>query len=467
MERDRGLDPLDHHFLQRALQPHDAALSRAAIDDQLGDHRIVIRRDAIAGIDPAIDAHMHAACRVIAGHHSGRGGEVERVLGVDAAFDRMAGELDVLLLHRQRLARRDPDLLAHQVEAGDGLGHRMLDLQSGVHLDEVELAVFPQELDRARAAIAHVGHGLGADAAHAFPLARADHGRGGFLQHLLVAALQRAVAFPQMDRMTLAVAEHLEFDVARIAEIFLDIDGVVAECRLRFGPRRAHQRGQFGGVVDHLHAAPAAATGRLDQHRIADFLGQLQRFLGVFDRAVAARHQRQAQRARGALGLDLVAHGADMLGLGPDPRDVMRLDDFGEAGVFGQEAIAGMDRVCARDLCRRDDRGDVEIAFAGRRGADADRVVGKAHMHRIGIGGGMHRDGLDAHFPCGAVHAQRDFAPVGDQDTLDGHDQRLAVTRSRQAAGRIRPGPHCRPGWPKPCPNAARGWRSSPSSPRR
>ena len=57
----------------------------------------------------------------------------------------------------------DADLLAHQVEAGDHLGHRMLDLQPGVHLDEVELAVLPQELDRARAAIAHVGHRLGDD----------------------------------------------------------------------------------------------------------------------------------------------------------------------------------------------------------------------------------------------------------------------------------------------------------------
>src|SRR5204862_1442075 len=34
-------------------------------------------------------------------------------------------------------------------------------LQPGVHLDEVELAVFPQEFDRPRAAIAHVGHRLG------------------------------------------------------------------------------------------------------------------------------------------------------------------------------------------------------------------------------------------------------------------------------------------------------------------
>ena len=44
----------------------------------------------------------------------------------------------------------------HEVDAGDHLGHRMLDLEAGVHLDEVELAVLVEELDRAGAAIADV-----------------------------------------------------------------------------------------------------------------------------------------------------------------------------------------------------------------------------------------------------------------------------------------------------------------------
>ena len=34
--------------------------------------------------------------------------------------------------------RRHPDLLGHEVEAGDHLGHRMLDLEPGVHLQEPE-----------------------------------------------------------------------------------------------------------------------------------------------------------------------------------------------------------------------------------------------------------------------------------------------------------------------------------------
>ena len=39
---------------------------------------------------------------------------------------------------RQRLAGGDAQLPFDQVEAGDHLGHRMLDLQAGVHLHEIE-----------------------------------------------------------------------------------------------------------------------------------------------------------------------------------------------------------------------------------------------------------------------------------------------------------------------------------------
>ena len=52
-------------------------------------------------------------------------------------------------LQRQRLAGGDAQLPFHQVEAGDRLGDRMLDLQAGVHLHEPD-AVGAQALARRR-----------------------------------------------------------------------------------------------------------------------------------------------------------------------------------------------------------------------------------------------------------------------------------------------------------------------------
>jgi hypothetical protein len=59
--------------------------------------------------------------------------------------------LDVFLAERQLLAVGDADHLLDEVQPGDELGDRVLDLQAGVHLEEVELLgrAADHELDRA------------------------------------------------------------------------------------------------------------------------------------------------------------------------------------------------------------------------------------------------------------------------------------------------------------------------------
>ena len=243
-----------------------------------------------------------------------------------------------------------------------------------------------------------------------------------------------------MDRVAIAIAEHLEFDVARVAEVFFDIDRGIAERGLGLAAGLLHQGFELFLTLAHLHPAPAATAGGLDDHGIAHVLGNPPRFVKIRHRAVRTRHQRQAQCARGSLGFDLVAHGADMFGFGADPDDVVRFDDFGKLGVFRQEAVAGVDRIALCNLRRRDDVGDVEIAVGRSGRADAHRVIGQPDVHRISIGGGVHRHRFNPHFMRRAVDAQRNFAAIGDQDTLDCHD----LTRSRQAAGQIRPAGHFR-----------------------
>jgi hypothetical protein len=50
-----------------------------------------------------------------------------------------------------------------------------------------------------------------------------------------VPALQRAVALAEMDGVALAVAENLDLDVARLLQVLLDVDGIVAEGGLGLG----------------------------------------------------------------------------------------------------------------------------------------------------------------------------------------------------------------------------------------
>jgi hypothetical protein len=184
----------------------------------------------------------------------------------------VAEERDVFLREPKRGAGGDAQLLLHQVEPGDRLGDRVLDLQAGVHLDEVELAVLIEELDGAGAAILHFGHGVGAGLADLLALRLVQGGREGFFPDLLVAALQRTVALAQIDRIALAVAKHLDFDVAGRPRYARCRRRIVAERGLGLG-RAWHSASSKVFVEGDLHAAPAAAGGRLDQHRIADLSG--------------------------------------------------------------------------------------------------------------------------------------------------------------------------------------------------
>jgi hypothetical protein len=81
------------------------------------------------------------------------------ILGVQADLDRMAATLTRRicrgLVEAERFAGGDPELVGHEVAAGDGLRDRVLDLESGVHLQEEEVAaVVEQKLARADAHVA-------------------------------------------------------------------------------------------------------------------------------------------------------------------------------------------------------------------------------------------------------------------------------------------------------------------------
>ena len=90
----------------------------------------------------------------------GRGGEAAAggVLGVQPDLDGVAVGVDVVLGEAEGLARRHPELPLDEVEAGDELGHGVLDLEPGVHLQEEEVAVLVEELDGPGV---HVAAGLG------------------------------------------------------------------------------------------------------------------------------------------------------------------------------------------------------------------------------------------------------------------------------------------------------------------
>src|SRR6185312_8868597 len=127
---------------------------------------------------------------------------------------RPAGERNVLLRERERFAGRDPDHLLDEVDTGDQFGHGMLDLQPRVHLEEEEALVLTgDELDRAGGIVIHGPCKCDGLLAHLAAGALIEQRRWCLLDHLLIAALDRAFALAEIDHMAMLVAQYLDFDV--------------------------------------------------------------------------------------------------------------------------------------------------------------------------------------------------------------------------------------------------------------
>ena len=248
------------------------------------------------------------------------------IFRVDARLDRVAAERYLVLLLRQRLARGNAKLPFDEVLARDHFGDRVLDLQPRVHLHEIERAVAREriggdELDRAGAHVADRLCARDRGTSHRAAMLRSHERRRRLLQHFLVSSLHRAIALEQVDRVAVRIGEHLDLDVARRRQVFLDQHAVVAEAGFRFALGGSERRGEIGGPLDDLHSLAAAAGGRLDQHGIADRLRFAREHLRVLVVAVIARHERDGGLAHDVLRRRLRAHRRDRCGGRSDEDD--------------------------------------------------------------------------------------------------------------------------------------------------
>ena len=296
----------------------------------------------------------------------------------------------------------------------------MLHLQARIHFEEVEIAILvDDELDRARAVVIHSLGQHDRLFAHRFARLGIQERRWRFFNHLLVAALDGAFALVQVDDVAVLVAHHLDFDVARLGDEFLHEQAVVAERGLGFVLRRLDRLNEFAFLVNDAKPFAAAAGRSLHHHRIADLGRDLLGVFGIPDFADIAGNRVHLRGERKFLGLDLVAHRGDGVGVRPDERDPDFRQRLRKGFALGKKTVAGMHRFRARLLAGVQDLVDDEIGLRRRRGADVDGFIGHLDMQRIAIGVRINGDGADTHFAGGLDDPAGDFATVGDEDFLE------------------------------------------------
>ena len=281
MERRIGPNTLNNELVECLTHLSKCSRSGITMGNQFTDQTVVMRRHGITVIDVRIDANPGASRRV-KGINRARGWQkVAGVLCINPALEGMTVKLDVLLLEGELFTRGNQQLLAHNVDTGDHLGHWMLHLNTGVHFNKVEASIFIEKFEGTRAAITHINTGFNTGFTN-FPTQFVINAGGRrFLYHLLMPTLQRAIAIPQVHRIALAICQYLYLHMARPLEELLYVHHRRTEGSLRFRLSDLDRAEEHLLVVNDAHTPATAASGCLDDHGEANVSGYLKNFIRV------------------------------------------------------------------------------------------------------------------------------------------------------------------------------------------
>src|SRR5262245_23997265 len=234
-----------------------------------------------------------------------------------------------------------------------------------------------------------------------------------------------------MDDVAMAIGHDLEFNVARINDELFQIHLIVSKCFLRLMARAMESGFTAWLIMRSAHPATAAATGRLDHHRVAQLLCDFHRFIFCLNDSITSRRYRHTgfacSRTRGVL----VTHRLHRTRGRPYELDVAALADLYEMRVLGEEPVAWMDRIYVADLGRAHDPIDSQITLKAGSRTDANCFIGKLDVQRIDVGFRIDCERANAEFLTGANHPQRDFSAISNQNFLE-HVGR-AIRRARRS----------------------------------
>ena len=136
----------------------------------------------------------------------------------------------------------------------------MFYLQAGVHFHKVEIMVLiHQKFNRPRIQIISCFGGPDSNLAQFFTLAFTDQFTRALLDHLLLAPLQAAVSFREVDAAAKAVPDDLDFNVLDIGQDLFQIHLVIAKIQPGFILGQAESVSHFTRLFNLPDPLPAPA----------------------------------------------------------------------------------------------------------------------------------------------------------------------------------------------------------------
>ena len=197
-------------------------------------------------------------------------------------------------------------------------------------------------------------------------------------------------------------------------DIFLQVNAAVTEGADRLRSCLQVSVLQFIRPVDQPDPPAAPARAGLQHHRITD---PFRRFPGFLRRGHCFRpgDDRKPRIPDQLFQHRLIAEPFHALGIRSDKDQAVLPAKPGKMGVLGQETIAGMNRLCARQDRGTDDLVFVQVASGRLRSADAVALICQRHMQCVPVFFGIDSHRGDPHFLAGPDNADSNLPPVGNQ----------------------------------------------------
>ena len=306
----------------------------------------------------------------------------------------------------------------------------MFHLHTGIHFNEIEMLfiLIHKELHRPRIEVIDILHQFDGGTADIFAQLLRKRPGGRHFNHFLMAALDRAVTFKQMNDMSRFITEDLYLDMLRIHDTFFHIHFVAAESHFRFRFRAVVRFLQIFHAVHIPHAAPAAAVDRFDHDGETVFLGKRFDLIKAFHRTVCAGNHGDLCFFCLDTGIHFIAEHDQMFHTRPDENNAFLFTAFGQLRIFRKESVTGMNCVHMMLLTDTDDILYIQVSI--------DRFIPFPHQVRFVSTVPMKRQyiffGINSHRPdaqliAGTEYTDGDLASVGHQDLPDFSHKQLPL----------------------------------------
>ena len=267
-----------------------------------------------------------------------------RIFCIDTTFNSMARKAYILLYKVQRLTSSNTDLCPHQINACYQLRNTMfyLDTRVNFHEEEIIGSQVQEEFYGTYVGIVNGLSGLNCQLPYPFSHFFCQSDGWRFFNQFLVAPLDGAFPFTQVQYFTIVIGYDLHFNVAGPSNIMFKVVLNLEYIHLVF-----EDIDQFFFIVSYSHTLTAATSNWFQDNWVAYFTSSFDSFFIGCQRIRPLGH-RNAGWHHGCTSYVLIADQPNGIRVWSNPYHTVIGNHFCKVSVFREESIARMNRISLR-----------------------------------------------------------------------------------------------------------------------